>query len=186
MKLPNFSKTFGLQKLLLVSYVWCTVLKALKICIIIQSCIVICFKNANTISNGHCQSIVWWPAAISKILHCRLKQIWCNWHVSITFEPVLGFRKDYPESFWIICLILPPSCQVVNDNRVNALGTRQSGPHFADDTFKMISTNENYCILNQIALQLISKDLINERPSLVEIMIWRRAGDKPFSEPMMV
>ena len=30
-----------------------------------------------------------------------------------------------------------------------------------------------------------SYDLINNIPVLVQIMAWRRSGDKPFSEPMV-
>ena len=63
---------------------------------------------------------------------------------------------------------------------------RQNGRLFADDTFKCISLNENIRILIKISLKFVPKGLINNIPALVLIMAWRRPGDKPLSEPMMV
>ena len=63
---------------------------------------------------------------------------------------------------------------------------RQNGRHFADDTFKRIFVNENVRILIEISLKFVPKGPINNIPSLVQIMAWRRPFDKPLSEPMMV
>ena len=38
----------------------------------------------------------------------------------------------------------------------------------------------------KISLKLIPKGPINNIPALVQIMAWRRPGDKPLSEPMLV
>ena len=57
---------------------------------------------------------------------------------------------------------------------------------FADDTFKRIFMNENVRISINISLKFVPKGLINSIPALVQIMAWRRPGDKPLSEPMMV
>ena len=38
----------------------------------------------------------------------------------------------------------------------------------------------------KISLKFVPKGLINNIPSLVHIMAWRRPGDKPLSEPMVV
>ena len=38
----------------------------------------------------------------------------------------------------------------------------------------------------KISLKFVPKGPINNIPSLVQIMAWRRSGDKPLSEPMMV
>ena len=38
----------------------------------------------------------------------------------------------------------------------------------------------------KISLKFVPKGPINNCPSLVQIMAWRRPGDKPLSEPMMV
>ena len=45
---------------------------------------------------------------------------------------------------------------------------------------------ENEWILLKISLKFIPKVRISNIPELVEIMAWRRPGDKPLSEPMMV
>ena len=68
----------------------------------------------------------------------------------------------------------------------NTLRPRQNGRHFADDTFKCIFVNENVRILIEISLKFVPKGPINNIPSLVQIMAWRRPGDKPLSEPMMI
>ena len=69
---------------------------------------------------------------------------------------------------------------------INTLRPRQNGRRFADDTFKHIFMNENVRILINISLKFVSKGLINNIQALVQIMNWRRPGDKPLSEPMMV
>ena len=68
---------------------------------------------------------------------------------------------------------------------VNTLRPRQNGRHFADDIFNCIFLNENIGILINISLKFVPKGQINNIPSLVQIMAWRRPGDKPLSEPMM-
>ena len=68
----------------------------------------------------------------------------------------------------------------------NTLRPRQDGRHFPDDIFKSIVLNENVKILIKISLTFIPKDPINNLPALVYVMAWRRPGDKPLSEPIMV
>ena len=58
---------------------------------------------------------------------------------------------------------------------------RQNGRHFPDDIFKLIFLNENVWILMNISLQFVSKGPINNIPTLVQVMAWRRPGDKPIS-----
>ena len=69
---------------------------------------------------------------------------------------------------------------------VNTLRPRQNGRHFADDIFKCIFLNENVWIPTQISLKFVPQGPINNIPALVQIMAWRRLGDKPLSGPMMV
>ena len=71
-------------------------------------------------------------------------------------------------------------------NTVNSLRPRQNGRHFADDTFKCIFLNENVRISIENSLKFVPKGPINNIPALVQIMTWRRSGDKPLSEPMIV
>ena len=75
-----------------------------------------------------------------------------------------------------------------NDNKktIKTLRPRQNGRHFPDDTYICFSLSENVWILIKISLKFVPKGPINYIPTLVEIMAWRRPGDKPLSEPMMI
>ena len=73
----------------------------------------------------------------------------------------------------------------VETKNVNTLRPRQNGRHFADDIFKSIFLNKNVWIPIKISLKFVPKGPINNIPALVQIMDWRRPGDKPLSEPMM-
>ena len=68
----------------------------------------------------------------------------------------------------------------------NTLRLRQDGRLFPDDIFKCIFFSENVQILIKISLTFVPKAPINNIPALVQIMAWRRSGNKPLSEPMMV
>ena len=46
--------------------------------------------------------------------------------------------------------------------------------------------NENARISIEFSLKFVPKGPINNIPALVQIMAWRRLGDKPLSEPMLV
>ena len=69
---------------------------------------------------------------------------------------------------------------------VNTFRPRQNGRHFVDDIFKYIFLNENVWIPIKIWLKFVPKGRINNIPALVQIIAWRRPGDKPLSEPMLV
>ena len=78
---------------------------------------------------------------------------------------------------------------VLSDHQLGPLNTLrliQNGHRFADDTFKHIFVNENVRISIKISLKFVPKGPINNNPALVQIMAWRRPGDKPLSELMMV
>ena len=68
----------------------------------------------------------------------------------------------------------------------NTLRPRQNGRHFPDDIFKCTFLNEKVWISLKISLKIVPKGPINNIPALVQIMAWRRPGDKPLSEPRMV
>ena len=67
----------------------------------------------------------------------------------------------------------------------NTLRPRQNGHRFPDDIFKRIFMNENIWVSIKVSLKFVPKGPINNIPALVQIMAWRRPGDKPLSEPMM-
>ena len=55
-----------------------------------------------------------------------------------------------------------------------------------DDIFNCIFFNENVSIAIKISLKFVPKGPIDNIPALVQIMAWRRPGEKPLPEPMMV
>ena len=76
------------------------------------------------------------------------------------------------------------SCHVID--MVNTLKPRQNGRLLADETFKRIFLNEIIIILIKISRKFVPEGPIINIPALVQIMAWRRPGDKPLSEPMVV
>ena len=69
---------------------------------------------------------------------------------------------------------------------INLLRPRRNRCYNADDIFKCIFLKENVWISTKISLKFVPKGPINNIPALVQIMAWRRPGDKPLSEPMML
>ena len=105
-------------------------------------------------------------------------------------------------SFWFITLPALPSPTNAGDKNalcrgeattmvphegavLNTLRPRQNGRHFAD-ILKCIFLNENVWIPIKTSLKFVPKGPINNIPTLVQIMAWRRSGDKPLSESMLV
>ena len=68
---------------------------------------------------------------------------------------------------------------------LNTLRPRQNDRHFPGDIFRWIFLNENVWFSINISLKFVPRGPINNIPTLVQKMAWRRPGDKPLSEPMM-
>ena len=68
----------------------------------------------------------------------------------------------------------------------NTLRPRDNFCHFPDDVFKSICFNENVYISIKISLKFVPKGPIDNIPALVQILAWRRSGDKPSSEAIML
>ena len=69
---------------------------------------------------------------------------------------------------------------------LNSLRPRLNRRYNTDDITKCIFLKENFWIPTIVSLKFDPKGPINNIPALVQIMAWRRPGDKPLSEPMMV
>ena len=80
----------------------------------------------------------------------------------------------------------PPHSFMIPWIAMNTWRPRQNNRHFLNDYFKWIILYENVWISMKISLNFVSKGPINDIPALVHLMAWRRLGDKPLSEPMMV
>ena len=77
-------------------------------------------------------------------------------------------------------------CPNFNSGLVNTLRPRRNRRHFTYDIFKCIFLNENVWISVKISLKFVPNGPIDNIPALVQIMAWRRWGDKPLFEQMMV
>ena len=93
----------------------------------------------------------------------------------------LVYRKKNKKNPIKICLSLLTSFPAFN-----TLRRRQNERHFADDVFKCIFLNDNVWISLNISPKFVPKGPINNIPALVQIIVWRRSGNKPLSEPMIV
>ena len=69
---------------------------------------------------------------------------------------------------------------------IHTLRPRQNSRHFPDNIFKWIFLNENVWISINISMKFVPRGQINNIPTLVQVMAWRRPSDKPLFEPMLV
>ena len=67
---------------------------------------------------------------------------------------------------------------------INTLRPRQNDRRFPEYITKYMFLNENVWISLKISHKFIPKIRITNIPAVVQIMAWRRPGDKPLSEPM--
>ena len=110
-----------------------------------------------------------------------------NW---IPYNHLLIISPFWSNDSWSMTISWPiwwPIWFHCNQMKVfNTLRPRQDGRFFPDDRFKCIFLNENVWIPIDISLKFVPKGSINNIPALVQIMAWRRRGNKPLSEAMMV
>ena len=99
-------------------------------------------------------------------------------------------QTDWPKltkiKIWMRIYIHSLIEDVITHPCFNTLRPRQNGRHFPDVIFKCIFLNENVWISIKISLNFIPNGPIHNIPAMVQIMAWRRPGDKPLSEPLMV
>ena len=76
-------------------------------------------------------------------------------------------------------------CTVTLQSKMNSFPPRQNERQYADDSFKCIFMNEKFCISIQISLKVVPNGLINNELALVQVMAWRRTGDKPLTELLL-
>ena len=68
---------------------------------------------------------------------------------------------------------------------LNTMRSRQNDRQFPDDMLKCIWLNENVYIYMKISLKFVSNGPIKNILALVQIMVWRRPGDKSLYEWIM-
>ena len=158
---------------------------------------VVCFQsNRLVLPNFDC-IMTQWPNKLRDSGEIRLAQL-CHYVVKRWWYYVSCFMVPANDKWEIFCnreqwyrghgKQCCPLCLVMHHNYFECPlnRPRQNGRHFPDDIFKCIFLNVNAWISIKISLKFVPKVPINKNSSLVQIMAWRRSGDKPLSEPMMV
>ena len=126
---------------------------------------------------------IWFLYNTESLALLDLKLIWVFDHARISYRCLWS---DISCKYIYIYILTWKCTDYFDESSFNKLTPRQNGGrHFADDIFKCIFVNENIWISIGISLKFVPRGLINNIPGLVEIMAWRRSGDKPLSEPMM-
>ena len=119
-------------------------------------------------------------------------QVYWSIYTSLPFNKLSSGATHIRQRLMHWLILLAPWClwyhivPYIMLKSLNTLRLRSNGRHFADNIFKCIFVNENVGILLKISLKFVPGVRISNIPALVQIMAWRRSGDKPLSEPMMV
>ena len=128
------------------------------------------------------------------------ENLWIPIEISLTFVPK-GSINNNPALFQIMAWHPQATSHYLNQcwldhwriyaslglNELTAMVLIMLDYHIeADDIFKRIFLNTNFWIPVKMSLKFVPKCPINNIPALVQIMAWRRSGDKLLSEPMMV
>ena len=141
-------------------------------------------------------------SASNKILYETMDYLWHNKYVAFQSGDLVKMDREHQFSgliYFTVHLSLSLSWDGslgTNQNKqqkittsqfnlFNTLRPRKNGRRFTEDVFKCIFLNENAWISLKISLKFVPNGSINNIPTLVQIMAWRRTGDKPLSEPMM-
>ena len=117
----------------------------------------------------------------SETVNYVCKNVWCNYLSTLSLEWQFSYTA-FGSMAWVSSRIPQNSGfrYVSMSLSINTLRPRQKGRRFADNTFKRIFLNENVRISIKISLKFVPKGPINNNPSVVQIMVWRRSGDKPY------
>ena len=87
---------------------------------------------------------------------------------------------------WLALHEDPPCSLAVALNSINTLRSIQNGGLFRRRYFQMNFLNVNRCISINISPKFVRKCQINNIVVMILIRAWRRRGDKPFCETIMV
>ena len=112
------------------------------------------------------------------LLYCNFS--WCGHTVNLQRHHRHHHRNHRWQISHLIFYNINFACIIVQHTEAETNG-RQFAVHISE----CIIFNENCCILIQISLKSVPKYLVNNTSALVPIVVWRRTGDKPLSEPMM-
>ena len=142
----------------------------------------------NGLSPSRRQAIIWTNAGI--LLIGPLETNFSEFLIGIQTSSFTKMHLKMSSAKWRpVCLglnVLSNSSALNRQYTINTLWPRQNGRYIADNIFIFIFLNEKVWILIKISLNFVPKYPIYNTPALVQVMAYRRSGDKPLSEPMMV
>ena len=121
---------------------------------------------------------VWTKMSQISFAKIYLKMSPVNWHPFCWQKIYFFYQHKYRSSTSWLNSILQCTVSLTHWGRGNSR-------YFADDILKCVIWNENVWIWVKISLKFVPLGPINNIPALVQIMAWRRPGDKRLSEPMM-
>ena len=104
----------------------------------------------------------------------------CNESTGICLDNYLGLSSyaffAWNVQFAGVAILITSNYDFKVHNVLNTLRPRQNRRYFPDDKFKWIFLNENIWISVSISLKFVPSGPINNIPTLVHVMAWRRAG----------
>ena len=147
-----------------------------------RHCNVLCHAPSKYGEMTETVNIIWYLPEINQ--HAKVWFLCCSLAVLQSVQELLAQDRTQEAIMNLKLYVVIQYRQI--SLSINTLRPRQDGGHFPDDVFKCIFLNENAWISIKISLKFIPKGPINNIPALIQIMAWRRPGDKPLSEPMMI
>ena len=140
--------------------------------------------GARATKPGPCNCLVIWHRHLQAPRH-RDKGVcvtWCRYVVLCKWLPV-SMCFQHSLTTWY-SLSTKARAQLYNfpRNIFNSSPPGQNDGHF--EVFKCMFLNDNVNISIQIYLNLVPRSSINNKPALVQVIAWRRSGNKPLPEPM--
>ena len=107
--------------------------------------------------------------------------------IIVTFNALIvwSWTSNKPFREWVMTLS-DDAYMCHQADYIKTLRPIQNGNYTADGISKCFCLNENVWISIKISLKLVPKGPITNMPALVQIVAWRRLGDKPLFELKMV
>ena len=107
--------------------------------------------------------------------HYDVTVMWSKWDDT---------NKNLQTNLCIYDISCHSTCYRTQRKYVTTLRSIQNGCNFPDDIFKCIFLNEDVWIAIKNSVKLVPKGPIDNIPTLVKTMAWRRSGDKPGDKPL--
>ena len=113
-----------------------------------------------------------------------------DWQIEVDIVKMRDLAKHQIDVTWVSWRISSTATPLFVQQQLHYLNTlrpRQKDRHCEDHIFKRIFLIEIYCICirNSLKYIYVSRGPIIIMPGLVQMMPWRRTGDKPLSEAIL-